>query len=190
MKTVSGTVENLLPDHLDCGSRAVGQAPCLRRPLRPPCSRVFIIFGGPLGPAASPSRPAALSSGCCRLSTVWRQTRTQHPAPLRGVRPAHPSTCVRSSTSRKCFGPQVAQASIHWRLTSRKGEGECRTALCGHRAAVLRGAGGHPRQRGVLRGVEWAHDPRRRQLDVLTGKVAEVDNRVVRIEDKLGIMPR
>jgi len=28
------------------------------------------------------------------------------------------------------------------------------------------------------------------KLDVLTGKVAEVDNRVVRIEDKLGIVPR
>jgi len=41
------SVENLLPDLLDCGSRAVGQAFCLRRPLRPPCSRLFIIFGGP-----------------------------------------------------------------------------------------------------------------------------------------------
>ncbi|HXM40801.1 MAG TPA: hypothetical protein VN924_06085 [Bryobacteraceae bacterium] len=28
------------------------------------------------------------------------------------------------------------------------------------------------------------------KLDVLTGKVAEIDNRVVRIEDKLGIVPR
>jgi hypothetical protein len=28
------------------------------------------------------------------------------------------------------------------------------------------------------------------KLDVLTGKVAEVDSRVVRIKDKLGIMPR
>ena len=28
------------------------------------------------------------------------------------------------------------------------------------------------------------------KLDVLTGKIAEVDNRVVRIEDKLGIVPR
>ena len=28
------------------------------------------------------------------------------------------------------------------------------------------------------------------KLDVLTGKVAEVDNRVVRIGDKLGIVPR
>jgi hypothetical protein len=28
------------------------------------------------------------------------------------------------------------------------------------------------------------------ELDVLTGKVAEIDNRVVRIEDKLGTVPR
>jgi hypothetical protein len=28
------------------------------------------------------------------------------------------------------------------------------------------------------------------KLDVLTGKVADVDNRVIRIEDKLGIVPR
>ena len=28
------------------------------------------------------------------------------------------------------------------------------------------------------------------KLDVLTGKVAEIDNRVIRIEDKLGIVPR
>lgn len=28
------------------------------------------------------------------------------------------------------------------------------------------------------------------KLDTLTGKVAEVDNRVIRIEDKLGIVPR
>jgi hypothetical protein len=28
------------------------------------------------------------------------------------------------------------------------------------------------------------------KLDTLTGKVAEIDNRVVRIEDKLGIVPR
>ena len=28
------------------------------------------------------------------------------------------------------------------------------------------------------------------KLDTLTGKVAEVDNRVIRIEDKLGIIPR
>jgi hypothetical protein len=28
------------------------------------------------------------------------------------------------------------------------------------------------------------------KLDVLTGKVAEIDNRLVRIEDKLGIVPR
>jgi hypothetical protein len=28
------------------------------------------------------------------------------------------------------------------------------------------------------------------KLNVLTGKVAEIDNRVVRIEDKLGIVPR
>jgi hypothetical protein len=28
------------------------------------------------------------------------------------------------------------------------------------------------------------------KLDSLTGKVAEVDNRVIRIEDKLGIVPR
>jgi hypothetical protein len=28
------------------------------------------------------------------------------------------------------------------------------------------------------------------KLDLLTGKVAEVDNRVIRIEDKLGIVPR
>ncbi|MGC9951714.1 MAG: hypothetical protein ABSF64_35640 [Bryobacteraceae bacterium] len=28
------------------------------------------------------------------------------------------------------------------------------------------------------------------KLDILTGKVAEVDNRVVRIEVKLGIVPR
>ncbi len=28
------------------------------------------------------------------------------------------------------------------------------------------------------------------KLDVITGKVAEVDNRVIRIEDKLGIVPR
>ena len=28
------------------------------------------------------------------------------------------------------------------------------------------------------------------KIDSLTGKVAEVDNRVVRIEDKLGIVPR
>ncbi len=28
------------------------------------------------------------------------------------------------------------------------------------------------------------------KVDVLTGKVAEIDNRVIRIEDKLGIVPR
>jgi hypothetical protein len=28
------------------------------------------------------------------------------------------------------------------------------------------------------------------KIDVLTGKVADVDNRVIRIEDKLGIVPR
>lgn len=28
------------------------------------------------------------------------------------------------------------------------------------------------------------------KIDTLTGKVAEVDNRVIRIEDKLGIVPR
>lgn len=28
------------------------------------------------------------------------------------------------------------------------------------------------------------------KIDMLTGKVADVDNRVVRIEDKLGIQPR
>ena len=28
------------------------------------------------------------------------------------------------------------------------------------------------------------------KLDTLTGKVAEIDNRVIRIEDKLGIVPR
>ena len=28
------------------------------------------------------------------------------------------------------------------------------------------------------------------KLDTLTGKVADIDNRVIRIEDKLGIVPR
>jgi hypothetical protein len=28
------------------------------------------------------------------------------------------------------------------------------------------------------------------KIDTLTGKVADVDNRVIRIEDKLGIVPR
>jgi len=55
-----GTVENLLPDHVDFGSRAVGQALCLRRPLRPPCSRVFINFGGPQG---HEDRPSGVPSG-------------------------------------------------------------------------------------------------------------------------------
>jgi hypothetical protein len=42
----------------------------------------------------------------------------------------------------------------------------------------------------LFNSLEWGIDRIEDKLDLLTGKVAEVDNRLTRVEDKLGISPR
>ena len=42
----------------------------------------------------------------------------------------------------------------------------------------------------LFKSLEWRIDRIEDKLDLLTGKVAELDNRLTRVEDKLGISPR